>query len=308
MNRVVEAAGRIRRLEVQGATEVAFEAIRAVVEQMKLSRASDRASALRELAEAVSILSGSRETEPCMRNSLRFLNWSVRCSDWRSLGELNESLGGTADRLLRVFSEALRKIGEIGSMRLSGGVRVLTHCHSSAVSRIFKESKARGNDFEVVCTETRPLFQGRRTARELLENGIKATMIVDSAVGYFMSDVDMVLVGCDAITSQGSVVNKVGTGLIALAARDAGVPFHVASELMKFDPETLHGAAEPIEERPSSEVWAEGPYGLVVRNPAFDVTRSALVDGLICEEGIVSLGSVVEAVRRSYPWIFEQSF
>jgi methylthioribose-1-phosphate isomerase len=45
-----------------------------------------------------------------------------------------------------------------------------------------------------------------------------------------------------------------------------------------------------------------------VRNPAFDVTRSALVDGLICEEGIVSLGSVVEAVRRSYPWIFEQSF
>lgn len=256
MNRVVDAAGRIRRLEVQGATEVALEAARAVVDQMKISRASDRDSALKELREAFRLLSKARETEPCMRNSLKFLDWSVRSPDWQSLDDLNDLLENAGNALSRIFTESLRKIGQIGSTRLLSVTRVLTHCHSSAVFRVLTESKLRGNDIEVVCTETRPLFQGRRTAKELVENGIRATMIVDSAVGLSIRDADIVLVGCDAITSEGSFVNKVGTKLIALAACEAGVPFYVASELLKFDSETLGGASEPIEERPGSEVWS----------------------------------------------------
>jgi ribose 1,5-bisphosphate isomerase len=182
---------------------------------------------------------------------------------------------------------------------------ILTHCHSSTVTHVLRKAKQQGKRFEVVCTETRPVLQGRITAKEMLKLGIKTTMIVDSAVRYFMNHVDIVIVGADAITSEGNVVNKIGTSAVALAAHEARTPFYVASELLKFDPATTCGDCEGIEERNSDEVWKDAPNNLIIRNPAFDVTRRDYIHGLICEEGIVSPHTVLEIVNRKYPWIFQ---
>jgi ribose 1,5-bisphosphate isomerase len=114
-----------------------------------------------------------------------------------------------------------------------------------------------------------------------------------------------VIVGADAITSEGNVVNKIGTAAIALLAQETRKPFYVVSELLKFDPATLLGEYEKIEERSRDEVWKEAPPELNVRNPAFDVTPRDLINGIICEEGIVSPQSVAEVVHRVYPWVFE---
>jgi ribose 1,5-bisphosphate isomerase len=160
----------------------------------------------------------------------------------------------------------------------------------------------------VICTETRPLFQGRTTAKEMLGLGIETTMIVDSAARYFMNQVDLVIVGSDAITSEGNVINKIGTSMIALAAHEARTPFYVVSELLKFDPATVYGDYEKIEERTQAEIWKDAPAKLIVRNPAFDVTRRDYIHGIICEEGIVCPHSIMEVVRRKYPWVFDQNF
>jgi ribose 1,5-bisphosphate isomerase len=133
-------------------------------------------------------------------------------------------------------------------------------------------------------------------------------MIVDSAVRYFMNQVDLVIVGSDAITSEGNVVNKIGTSMIALAAHEARTPFYVVSELLKFDPATVYGDFEKIEERGPGEIWEDPPAKLAIRNPAFDVTRRDHIHGIICEEGIVSPHSTMEVVRRRYPWVFDQNF
>ena len=98
-------------------------------------------------------------------------------------------------------------------------------------------------------------------------------MIVDSAVRSFIKSADLVLVGSDAMTSEGNVINKIGTSQIALAANEARIPFYVVTELLKFDPQTIHGDYEAIEERDASEIWEDAPDGLKIRNPAFDVTR-----------------------------------
>jgi ribose 1,5-bisphosphate isomerase len=161
-----------------------------------------------------------------------------------------------------------------------------------------------GKSFEVLCTETRPAFQGRITAKEMVALGVKTTFIVDSAARSLINNVDLVVVGADAITSEGNVVNKIGTGTIAMLAREARKPFYVVSELLKFDPETLHGECERIEERSRDEVWKEAPKELCIRNPAFDVTPRDLIHGIICEEGIIPPQSITEVVHRTYPWIF----
>ena len=93
--------------------------------------------------------------------------------------------------------------------------------------------------------------------------------------------------------------------MVALAAKEARTPFYVVSELLKFDPVTIRGDYERIEERSSSEVWDDPPSGLTIRNPAFDVTRREFIHGIICEEGIVSPHSISELISRRYPWIFE---
>ena len=305
MRRVLEAAKRIRRLEVQGATNVALTAIRALVEQMRESRAESREEALAEIEEARDILFGARETEPFMRNALRYIEWRVRAARWESVEELNRLMEEVAEEFIQRFREARKRIEDIGSRRILPGTRILTHCHSSAVIAVLRAAKRRGIEYEVICTETRPLYQGRITAKELLEMGVKTTMIVDSAVRTFLKQVDLVLVGADAITSEGNIINKIGTSLIALAAQEARVPFYVVTELLKFDPQTIHGDYEAIEERAASEIWPDAPEGLAIRNPAFEVTRRDYIHGIICEEGVISPHSILEAVRRRYPWILE---
>ena len=307
MKKVVEAAERIRRLEIQGATNVAFEAVRALVEQMKISKAQDRESVLSEISQAREILFDSRETEPFMRNAIRYVEWNMREAEWETTAEFQGLIQTFSDDLLAEFREARERIIDVGSKRILDGARIMTHCHSSAVSEILRAAKANGRDFEVILTETRPRYQGRITAREMIEAGIKATMIVDSAARNFMNKSDLVLVGADAITSEGNVINKIGTSQIALAAQEARTPFYVATELLKFDPQTIHGDYEAIEERPTDEIWPDSPEGLKIRNPAFEVVRRDYIHGIICEEGLISPHSILEAVRRRYPWILKAS-
>jgi ribose 1,5-bisphosphate isomerase len=138
----------------------------------------------------------------------------------------------------------------------------------------------------------------------MLELGVKTTFIVDSATRFFMNQVDLVIVGADAITSEGNVINKIGTSMIALIAHEARTPFYVVSELLKFDPETMYGDYEKIEERSPDEIWKRPPKNLLIKNPAFDVTRRDFIHGIICEEGIISPHSIIEVMHRKYPWVF----
>ena len=141
----------------------------------------------------------------------------------------------------------------------------------------------------------------------MVELGVETTFIVDSAARSFMGNVDLVVVGADAITSEGNVVNKIGTSSIAILANEARKPFYVVSELLKFDSETLYGECEKIEQRNPAEVWKEAPEKLVVRNPAFDVTPSRYIHGFICEEGVIAPQSIIEAVHRRYPWVLKRT-
>jgi ribose 1,5-bisphosphate isomerase len=302
---VLDAADRIRRLEVQGARNVAITAITAIEAGAKRSKAKEKEAFLNELSDAKDVLFASRETEPLMRNAIRHIVHAVEKSDEESVRELVDVVSQISSQFLEDLERSKEKIAAVGSKRVSHLSKVLTHCHSSTVTNMLQRAKLEGKSFEVFCTESRPVFQGRITAKEMLDAGIETTLIVDSAVRYFMNEVDLVVVGADAITSEGNVINKIGTSMVALAAREARTPFYVVSELLKFDPATIHGNYERIEERSPREVWKDAPSGLIIRNPAFDVTRREFIHGIICEEGIISPHSINELISRKYPWIFE---
>ncbi len=190
-------------------------------------------------------------------------------------------------------------------------VNVLTHCNAgwlatvdwgTALAPIYTAHDA-GIPVHVWVDETRPRNQGAAlTAWELGKHGVAHTVISDNAGGHLMQHgrVDLAIVGTDRVTRTGDVANKIGTYLKALAARDNGVPFWVASPGSTIDWTVSDGVAEiPIEERDPNEVTTVTGRGLdgkvaTVRvtptsspaaNPAFDVTPARLVTGLITERG-----------------------
>jgi len=298
-------ADRIRKLEVQGARNVAIAAIKALEALAEETSAKTRKELMKELAEARAILFASRATEPLMRNAVRWIISQVENSDKQQVGALAKLVSSSSSQFLKNLEASKECIAEIGAKRIRDNAVVFTHCHSSTVTHLLSKAKKDGKTFEVVCTETRPVFQGRITAKEMLALGVKTTFIVDSAARSFMRNADLVIVGADAITSEGNVINKIGTSTIALLAHEARKPFYVVSELLKFDPATVCGDYEKIEERSPDEVWKGAPESLVIRNPAFDVTRRDYIHGVICEEGVIPPHSVKEVMHRKYPWIFK---
>jgi len=302
---IQETAEKIRKLEIQGARNVAINAIKAVEALAKQTKAKNKTEFLKELSKAKKTLFVTRETEPLMRNAIRWIMNQVDKNNSKKVKDIARTVSSSANQFLNNLERSREEIATIGANRIRNGSVIFMHCHSSTVTYMLQKAKQQGKIFEVICTETRPIFQGRKTAKEMLDLDLKTTMIVDSAARHFMNQADIVLVGSDAITSEGNVINKIGTSLIALAAHEARTPFYVVSELLKFDPATIHGDCEKIEERDSSEIWKDPPKKLIIRNPAFDVTRRDYIHGIICEEGIISPHSTMEVVRRKYPWVFE---
>jgi translation initiation factor 2B subunit (eIF-2B alpha/beta/delta family) len=105
------------------------------------------------------------------------------------------------------------------------------------------------------------------------------------------------------ITADINLINKVGTLYAALASKRTNKPFYVCTELAKFDPETLFGKNEQIEQRPADEIWKSRPDKLNIANPAFDVTPRELLTSFITQEGIIPPDSLFDMVKDKAPWI-----
>ena len=151
------------------------------------------------------------------------------------------------------------------------------------------EAHQRGIKVHVWVDETRPRNQGARlTAWELDQAGIDVTLICDNMAATAMAQgkVDLVIVGTDRVTANGDVINKIGTMNLAVLCKHFGIPFYVACPSSTYDAHTASGAEVEIEERDAAEVRQHHAADVHVYNPAFDVTPSALVTGIITEHGI----------------------
>jgi translation initiation factor eIF-2B subunit alpha len=137
-------------------------------------------------------------------------------------------------QLSSVASKCCDKISQYGSAVIQDHKVVLVHGRSRVVSAVLKHAAKQGKHFSVILTECRPCGSGYSAAQELLDAGIPCTMVLDSAVGYIMERVDLVLVGAEGVVQSGGIVNVIGTYQIAMMAKALNRPFYVAAETFKF--------------------------------------------------------------------------
>jgi ribose 1,5-bisphosphate isomerase len=201
------------------------------------------------------------------------------------------------NELLRKLKEDQTKINKEVFNLIKNKDIIFTHCHSSTVIEALIYAKKRGKKFEVYSTETRPLFQGRKTSKELSRAKINVIMFVDSAASIFLSGEQgikkpaLVLFGADAITKKGAI-NKVGSGMFAQIAKKNKIPVYVISESLKY-----LGTKIKIEERDSKEVLITG-YKIKIRNPVFELIDKKYITGIVSEFGLMSLKRFRKELRK----------
>jgi len=208
-----------------------------------------------------------------------------------------EALRSEAQRIWDEDTAMCRAIGEAGAELLSRGTTVMTHCNAGALATggigtalaPVYVAHEQGKNVEVVSCETRPLRQGARlTSWELSKEGVPVTCIVDGAAGAVMAKgkIDLVITGADRIAANGDSANKIGTYGLAVLAKAHGIPFYIAAPRSTIDLSTPSGDVIPIEERSGQEV--DAAPGARVFNPAFDVTPTSYITGIITDRGIIA--------------------
>ncbi|MCQ2079331.1 MAG: ribose 1,5-bisphosphate isomerase [archaeon] len=293
MNDIISStASDILTMRVRGAGRIARAGATALATYAENYSGHDLEQFKTDIRNAAEVLLGSRPTAVSLWNGIHSTIKGVESASTLEAARDSVIVNG---REFSVASEqAVRKIARIGAKRIKDGDVLMTHCNSSAAIGVIAEAVRQGKDVKVYATESRPWRQGILTVRDLSDAGVDTTLIIDSAVRTVMSRVDRVFVGADTITSSGSLINKVGTSQVCMAASEARAEVNVCSETYKFSPKTMFGDTVTIEERDIGEVIRPGeiPEGVKVFNPVFDTTPAKYIDNIITELGIMSPGAV----------------
>ncbi|MCX9013761.1 MAG: ribose 1,5-bisphosphate isomerase [Candidatus Methanoperedens sp.] len=306
MKQLEETAGKIRSMEIRGAGRIARAAAAELRDYAMRLSVDDIPVFNEKMKNAAKLLAGTRPTAVSLPNAVR----AVMRYGGDTVEEARADVVKLADGFIMNSENAVKRIGEIGARRVRDGDTIMTHCNSSAAISIIAEAHAQGKDINVIATESRPRMQGHLTVKQLDGLGIKTSLIVDSAVRYFMKDVDLVVVGADAVTANGSVINKIGTSQLALAASEARTNVIVAAETYKFSPRTILGELVEIEERDASEVISAEKHaefqGVSVKNPAFDVTPREYIDLICTEAGAIPPEMAYIIIKDFLGWGIEE--
>ena len=245
----------IKEVKIQGATNIAKAGVKA------LNYKRDKAS--------IKKLLSLRPTEPCLKNAI------------------NHALKHGTKAALNYLTKSEKAITLYGKHLLPSNSRIFTHCHSSSVIKILKTKKG----LTVYNTETRPLFQGRITSRELSKNKIKNIHFIDSAMRLAIKECHFILLGADAITKH-KIYNKIGSELVAETAHLHKKPLYICSHSWKYS------STEPkLENRPTNEVWKNPPKHTKILNPAFEKINPKLITGIISELGILTHKQFIKKLK-----------
>ncbi len=256
----------IKKVRIQGARDIAKAALRAY--------------SLIPTKESKNKLLSLRPTEPMMHNVLDL-------ADKLPPNEINQH-----------FNDSQEKINNLVFKLIKNNSRIFTHCHSTNVIKALIYAKKKGKNFQIYNTETRPLFQGRKTAKEFRKAKIPVTMFIDSAMDVAISKqnskdkeyVNLIILGADAITNKG-IINKIGSGIIAEISHYHKIPLYIIADSWKFTKNKV-----PIENRKLNEIWDKAPKRIKIKNPAFEFVPKSHITKIISELGILSYDQFLKRV------------
>ena len=328
---VDEVSEAIRDMAVRGAPAIGATAAYGLALAAAVSEATDSELMWSELESASETLAASRPTASNLVWALERMSSRARAASDQSPQAIRQLMLEEAQRIADEDVEINKAMGSFGAELIQDADTVIHHCNTGALATVdygtalgvIRAAHEQGKQVHVLVDETRPRLQGAKlTAWELEQYGVPYEIISDNAAGYFLSrgpsetgrkQVAACFVGADRVAANGDVANKIGTYMLALAARDNEVPFYAVVPTSTIDLSLPSGADILIEERDPGEVLnleQDGrpiaPENSKARNPAFDITPNRLVTAIVTEVGVMrppyeeTLAAAVEQGRKKF--------
>src|SRR2546427_913562 len=297
-----QVADAIRNMVVRGAPAIGVEAAMGIALGVKNSKAETVGELKPDFDRICEVMGDTRPTAVNLFWAIRRMREKFELLRVRSLPQLKQALIEEAQRMHAEDIAANQAMGRHGATLMPASGGVLTHCNAGALATcgygtalgVIRATVEQWQHIHVYADETRPFLQGSRlTAWELMKDGIPTTVISDNMAGAMMKQgkIGAIVVRADRIAANGDVANKIGTYMLAVLAKEHGIPFYVAAPFSTIDLQTPSGDEIPIEQRNPREVThfagkTVTPEGVQVENPAFDVTPSKYVTAIVTERGI----------------------
>jgi len=264
-NKIVED---IKSIKIQGARDISKSALKAY--------------SLIPTSSSKNKLLGLRPTEPMLHRVL----------------DLADKI--PKEEIFNHFDNSQEKINKNVLALIKRSDRIFIHCHSTNVINALIYAKKKGKKFEVYNTETRPLFQGRKTSKELSKAGIKVTQFVDSAMALILEKenrkdeiyANKVFLGADALTKKG-VINKIGSKTIAELVFINKIPLYIVADSWKFSNRPV-----PIEQRDLNEIWDKAPKKIKLQNPAFEFVPKKYITKIVTEFGVLKFDEFLRKIKK----------
>jgi len=272
-NKIIEG---IKEVKIQGAQNVAKKSI----EAYKLFPNKQSKKKLLSL----------RPTEPLLKNVLNKLERNLSSQSYKEIENH--------------FKKVQENVNESILKLIHSKDVIFTHCHSSTVNNAFIHAKNKGKNFEVYATETRPLYQGRKTVKELSKAKIKTTLFVDSAAQIALTKnqntkkADKFFIGADALLDKG-IVNKIGSGMFANIAHENKIPVYVFSDSWKYSKEKVKMEKRPFKEISKGWIGKGEKRKFKVENPAFEFIDKKYIKAVVSEYGILPYDKFLKKVRNA---------
>jgi methylthioribose-1-phosphate isomerase len=297
-----EVAEAIRNMTVRGAPAIGVAAAMGVAIGMQQCQAADLEAFSQHFDRVAAVIGETRPTAVNLFWAIRRMKAKLDSLAGKTIQQMKDALVAEGQLMLVEDIAANEAMGKHGSVLMPSSGGVLTHCNAGALATcgygtalgVIRAAVTAGKNIHVFADETRPFLQGSRlTAWELMQDGIPTTVIADNMAGAMMRQgkIQAVIVGADRIAANGDVANKIGTYSVAVLAKEHEIPFYVAAPWSTIDLNTPHGDNIPIEQRSPREVTHHAgtqvaPTGVMVENPAFDITPSKYIAAIITDRGV----------------------
>src|SRR3989475_4359927 len=260
-----QVADVIRNMVVRGAPAIGVAAAMGIALGVKTSKAETVGELKPEFDRICEVMGHTRPTAVNLFWAIRRMREKFELLRVRSLPQLKQALIEEAQRMHAEDIAANQAMGRHGATLMPASGGVLTHCNAGALPPcgyctalgVIRATVEQWQHIHVYADETRPFLQGSRlTAWELMKDGIPTTVISDNMAGAMMKQgkIGAIVVRADRIAANGDVANKIGTYMLAVLAKEHGIPLYVAASFSTVDLGTHNGSSRPIEQKYSRAV------------------------------------------------------
>ena len=285
--RISQAIETIGQDRTHGAGWLARDAANVLTHSLEDYPAQTAAEFLSYLREVATALAQAQPSMAAVTNAVGAVVLAASQKAPSGLPAMRRAASAQGRQIVDSWDKASRRIVRHAERTLPRGA-IMTHSYSATTFAVLERLASKGSP--IIVTESAPLNEGRTVARLLARLGVPVTLIADAQAAAFMPEAEAVLVGADTVFANGAVVNKVGTCALAFLARNARIPFYVATETLKVAP----GRPETAQQAPEQK-----QPGLAIPAVYFDLTPPRLVTALITEEGVFAPKEIRPLARRA---------